>query len=388
MPILRPLEFLDSLAEEFPELAEPLSELGSLYTRKLWHQLTLQVEAAFSTAAFNRADIPVRLFTAFVTDFAPKINLLKLAQFAVHTSKYFASPPAAVDFLRATITRVEGMKLPRSAEPILFLKMHVAQHLLEQGDAAAAKPVVEAGRTELETLDSVDPSVSAAVHYVASLYYKSMEDYAAFYRSSLLYLAFIASDSLPEDYKERLAVDISLAALLGEGVFSFGQLLQHPIITVLSRGPHMWLGELLTAFNVGDIHKYDELCVAYAEKLNAQPALVLHERRLREKITLMCLLEMVHGLPADSRTIALPSIATATKLSVDGVEFLLMKALSLHLIEGVIDQVDSSVCVSWVQPRILTKPQIAGLKLRLDAWIGKVTAVTMTLENESVGVVA
>lgn len=57
------------------------------------------------------------------------------------------------------------------------------------------------------------------------------------------------------------------------------------------------------------------------------------------QITLMCLLEMVHGLPADSRTIALPSIATATKLSVDGVEFLLMKALSLHLIEGVIDQV-------------------------------------------------
>lgn len=57
------------------------------------------------------------------------------------------------------------------------------------------------------------------------------------------------------------------------------------------------------------------------------------------QITLMCLLEMVHGLPADSRTIALPSIASATKLSVDGVEFLLMKALSLHLIEGVIDQV-------------------------------------------------
>lgn len=55
---------------------------------------------------------------------------------------------------------------------------------------------------------------------------------------------------------------------------------------------------------------------------------------------------------------------------------------------GFLHQVDSSVCVSWVQPRILTKPQIAGLKLRLDAWIGKVAAVTTTLESESVGVVA
>lgn len=50
-------------------------------------------------------------------------------------------------------------------------------------------------------------------------------------------------------------------------------------------------------------------------------------------------------LPAESRTIPLEAIAKRTKLSVDGVEFLLMKTLSLHLIEGIIDQVDSTVQV-------------------------------------------
>ena len=50
-------------------------------------------------------------------------------------------------------------------------------------------------------------------------------------------------------------------------------------------------------------------------------------------------------LPAEDRTIPLKAIAQRTKLSVDGVEFLLMKALSLHLVEGVIDQVDSTVQV-------------------------------------------
>ena len=50
-------------------------------------------------------------------------------------------------------------------------------------------------------------------------------------------------------------------------------------------------------------------------------------------------------LPAESRTIPLETIAQRTKLSVDGVEFLLMKTLSLHLIEGIIDQVDSTVQV-------------------------------------------
>ena len=50
-------------------------------------------------------------------------------------------------------------------------------------------------------------------------------------------------------------------------------------------------------------------------------------------------------LPAEDRTIPLKTIAQRTKLSVDGVEFLLMKTLSLHLVEGVIDQVDSTVQV-------------------------------------------
>lgn len=49
------------------------------------------------------------------------------------------------------------------------------------------------------------------------------------------------------------------------------------------------------------------------------------------------------SLPAEQRKIPLSVIAERTKLSVDGVEFLLMKTLSLHLIEGTIDQVDAAV---------------------------------------------
>ena len=52
-------------------------------------------------------------------------------------------------------------------------------------------------------------------------------------------------------------------------------------------------------------------------------------------------------LPAERRTIPLETIAQRTKLSVDGVEFLLMKTLSLRLIEGIIDQVDSTVQVHF-----------------------------------------
>ena len=41
--------------------------------------------------------------------------------------------------------------------------------------------------------------------------------------------------------------------------------------------------------------------MAYADALNAQPALVANERSLREKITILCLLQIVFQLPADNR---------------------------------------------------------------------------------------
>ncbi len=45
----------------------------------------------------------------------------------------------------------------------------------------------------------------------------------------------------------------------------------------------------------------------------------------------------------------------------------------------------AGVQVSWVQPRVLTLEQAGGLKSRLDAWISKVSAAALTLEEERLG---
>ena len=36
---------------------------------------------------------------------------------------------------------------------------------------------------------------------------------------------------------QDLAVDLSLAALLGENVYNFGELLAHPIVSIIDRNP-------------------------------------------------------------------------------------------------------------------------------------------------------
>jgi len=55
-----------------------------------------------------------------------------------------------------------------------------------------------------------------------------------------------------------------------------------------------------------------------------------------------------------------------------------MRALSLGLIKGIIDEVDQTVRVSWVQPRVLQTSQIAMMTERLKSWCGTVdTTLTM-----------
>jgi 26S proteasome regulatory subunit N9 len=194
----KPVDFLEDLQTEHPDIASELADMAALYQRKLWHQLTLKIEAAFSSPGFNRGSIPVQLFQSFVMDFAHKINLLKLAHFAVHASKYQPSPQASMDFLEAVIVKLQEMKGLKVAEPVLFLRMHIAQFKLETGAMQEAKVMVEGGKESLDSLSDVDPSVSAAVHYVSSLYHKGVPDFAEFYRSTLMYLSFVSSDSLPE----------------------------------------------------------------------------------------------------------------------------------------------------------------------------------------------
>ena len=47
----------------------------------------------------------------------------------------------------------------------------------------------------------VDPTVSAAVWLASSAYFSHVKDFAEFYKSSLMYLAFVSSKDLEPDYR-------------------------------------------------------------------------------------------------------------------------------------------------------------------------------------------
>lgn len=64
------------------------------------------------------------------------------------------------------------------------------------------------------------------------------------------------------------------------------------------------------------------------------------------------------------------TIQQSTSVQPGDVELLVMKALSLGLIKGTIDQVAQVVNVTWVQPKVLDMKQVDGMRQRLQEWDG------------------
>ncbi|XP_065872617.1 26S proteasome non-ATPase regulatory subunit 13 homolog B-like isoform X2 [Euphorbia lathyris] len=65
--------------------------------------------------------------------------------------------------------------------------------------------------------------------------------------------------------------------------------------------------------------------------LGTPPTLVENEHKLLEKINILCLMEIIFSRPSEDRTIPLNVIADSTKLSIEDVEHLIMKSLSVPL---------------------------------------------------------
>jgi 26S proteasome regulatory subunit N9 len=57
-----------------------------------------------------------------------------------------------------------------------------------------------------------------------------------------------------------------------------------------------------------------------------------------------------------------------------------MRAMSLGLIQGSIDQVAGTLAVTFVRPRVLNKGQLVVVKERVDAWLQRSAETLARLE--------
>ena len=220
--------------------------------------------------------------------------------------------------------------------------------------------------------------VHSAFYRINADYFQAESDYTSYYRNSLLYLACIDESEMSSDQQQHRAYDLAIAALVSDQIYNFGELLLHPILDVL-QPPHSqsWLRDLLFAFNRGDLAAFDRM----SNNLNKNPVLESHRMFLWQKINLAALTELVFKRPPHDRAMTFKTISHETNVKPDEIEHLIMKALSLGLLRGKIDQVAQIARINWVQPKVLERTQIDGMRQRLKEWDSNVNDLGHWIEG-------
>lgn len=355
------------------DLAQEWGALDELYNKKLWHQLTLKLLTFVKHATFAQGDGLVKLYNNFIADFEHRISPLALAEIFTHVIKQIKDSKDAVEFLDKGREKVKS-----SDEASIILLTSTGNIRLKSKDMDATKEVVKEAQTLLDGIDGVTP-VHGTFYEMCSNYHKLMGNHAEYYRDALRYLGCTDISGIPNTEQVERAFNLGLAAVLGKGVYNFGELLAHPVLNALRETERKWLVELLFAFNSGNIGRFDELKSQWSK----QPDLAQHEVSMRQKISLLCLMEMTFKRPATNRQLTFGEIAEEACLPPGEVELLVMRALSLGLVKGSIDQVDQKVHMTWVQPRVLDKDQIGTMQEKLSTWCTEVRDMERLVEDKA-----
>ncbi|CCC70596.1 hypothetical protein NCAS_0F01120 [Naumovozyma castellii] len=377
--------------EADPSLEQYFTLFETYYEQKLWHQLTQTLRKFYHEPASQL--LRLRLYDTFIAKFYDKINQLDLVEFLLLSLKNYPNIDESLKYLndlKLNFIQIDNEKqrndgLKDHSHGCLLIDIEIARCYILQNDLIKSRDLLDKIESKFDWMDSIPLTLKNSFYSVNSQYYELKNDFNNFYYTSLLYLSTLddkndssSSDYLTQEELKQCAYNLSIAALLGDKIYNFGELLQHPIMAnIVNDTNYQWLFKLLNALTQGDFEVFDDL-IKNDQNLRNVSVLLSHESFLRQKICLMTLVESVFA--KNVRTLSFDDIAEATHLPKDDIEHLVMRAISLHLLNGSIDQVNEIVVITWVQPRIINFDQIDKMKNRLVEWDQQVKALGEKME--------
>jgi len=318
----------------------------------------------------------VEFYTKFISTFSTRLNQLSLVRLVSIIPNQIKETDAKIEFIKNIS---ELPKVVAHDEAFIESRAILATCFIQIGQLPQAKEVLQVVKEKLDNTTGLDATVYASAYQSWASYYKSIEDYVNFYNYALLYVGYTQIETVPRDRVLGLAFDLGVAALVGETIFNFGDLLEHPLIESLQGTDNQWLADIIYAFNTGNITRWKELQVEHSVKMNTIPAFLQKHLLMDKKIALMSLVDLSFRRTSTDRNISFVDIAKTTQT--EEVELLIMRAISLGLLKGNIDQVDQIFSVNWVQPRILNLSQITEMGVRIEEWTAKVKSSMVVMES-------
>lgn len=255
---------------------------------------------------------------------------------------------------------------------------------VQAGELDQAREIQEVLLEELESAFGVESMVQSNFYRISAEMFKARGSPDKFLKCSLLYLTYTTIDDIEESSRPALAFEIGIAAIIGKTEYNFGELMQQPLMKQCLEGSdRAWLWSLLQAFHDGKFASFDTVTKQYASQISAVPDLANSKSVYEEKMRILALMELAFSKPAGTknRKLAFKEIGEHCRVEGKQIEMMLMRAMSLNLVRGIIDQIDQSVTISWVKPRILDNARIEVMRNRLNEWVGSAGNILNNLED-------
>ena len=354
--------YLSSLVDQCPTFAEEITTFKQLHEQKLWYELAQKVHSLLSNPQFLREqETSLGTFYAnFIRDFETRVSPLLLVQIVKPIVESYDDSDEAKQLLNETLEKVKS-----NADANLLCQTLLLHIDLIDENISEVKEGLEQLLVQMESLLAVDPIVKSRVHRLAMDYHAHFGTPGDYFTQALLFLTFTPSESLSASERISISSELAMASLEGESVYNFGELLSYETIGSLKGTSFDWLYSMLVAMSHGAIDDFYGLMKNHSSEFKAHHV-------LEEKVYLLALLEHIFTQDGKTRVISFSSLSKALKKPMDQIEGIIMRAMSVGLISGKIDQVNQVVSIASALPRVLNTAQQKHLSDKVDAWIDNV----------------
>ncbi|KRX08556.1 hypothetical protein PPERSA_13037 [Pseudocohnilembus persalinus] len=329
-------QILNELQQQYPHLDKTVEKMKLYYTEKLWHQLTLCIlDLIRDEKVLQNHELLSNMYTNFIINFENKMDPIKLTKFICVISEFKGTDDQKVEFMDSIIDK--SVKDPQA---VYILKLKKSEFLLKQQkyeevDKQFKEIVVSLGKQA-----NIDTHVHSALYRLGYLYHKQKQNFDQLYKYGLQYLAYTSENDITHSQKFNLSMEMALAIMISTQIYNYSELLQQPVLkSIKDSQSTSWIYELLDIFNKGDVEASNKALQQYSSQINSNELLQKNANVLQEKIKILAFIDLVFNQPKNQRNINFQTIANVCKISLNEVEYLLMRAMAKGLVRGRIDQV-------------------------------------------------
>ena len=368
-------KLLQNLIQKYPSHKEVLDEIDSNLNQRLWHQLSDNLIKFASNEDVQKSTDLIELYNGLVIFTETALNPMKFLHFVqLLLSNYKGKMDEGLSF----VENVEN-KMKFEGEEKLYVQILRGYCYLDLNRMYDLEDVLNSIKDEFEKRSEIDPVIYIDFYRLSTYFYEKKENYDEFYHNAFQYLAY--QNQISETEKLNLCFKMCVASLIGEKMFNFAELIEKDFFKLMHGTEYEWIYNLILSFNSAKVDQFLQMMKTYQSQITGNNILKDKTDFLEMKIRIAALLDLIFQKNKNERTLLYQEIMQNCLVEPKQIEYIVMKALSLGLIKGHIDQVEEKVVVNWIQPKYLDNDKINVLKVRFENWIVKANKVLKEMED-------